>query len=304
MKITEIKNFKNECIIKRDCEFDVLGLIGKTYPDHVKRVCFLEDSKYVNEFLNDNMSGVICTEKIALEILHKFSGGICISDKPRSTFFGFHNYLVSNSNYYESKNETRIDIGSNIHKSASIEDHRVSIGKNVSIAANVVIHAGVVIGDNVFIREGSVIGAPAFYYFIDDYERKLVQSAGTVLIENEVEIHSCVVVCKGVLGGQTVIRESSKIDSHVFIGHDTKIGKQCTVAANTTFGGGACIGDNVFVGVSASFAPNVQVGNNVKISMGSIVTKNVQDNMQVSGNFAIDHKSFIKHIKKISKIIK
>ena len=83
------------------------------------------------------------------------------------------------------------------------------------------------------------------------------------------------------------------------VGHDTWIGEDVIAAANITFGGWAEVGDNTFVGVQSCIAPMTKVGKNCKISMGAVVTKDVADNSQVSGNFAIDHKLYIEHLKSI-----
>lgn len=301
MKISELRHISQNCHVMKDGEFDILGLVGKEYPAESKVLSFLGNDKFIEQFLANNTSGVICTDDIAKKICEVYMGGICVCENPKKLFFQFHNHLANTTDFYGGKLPTSIDASSTIHSSAIIAKHNVFIGKNVYIGAHVVIHTGSIIHDNVIIRDSSIIGTPAFYYYGEDDSKHLVESVGKVILENNVELHSNVVVEKGVLGGSTVIGQNTKIDNMILIGHDSHIGRNCTIAAGTSLAGGVYIGDGSFVGLAAAFSPNVRVGCNVKVSIGAVVTKDVPDNTQVSGNFAIDHGQFLTNLKKSLK---
>lgn len=293
-----ISSISREAIIIRDCQFDELYLVGKPFPENRKTISFLGASKYISEFLRYDIKGVLCTKEIADELKHKFTGGIVVVDEPKTVFFEIHNYLASEKTDRETN---RIAPSAKIHPTAIIENHNVVIGDHSEIMANVVVKSGSVIGCDCIIHEGCVIGSPAFYYYGTGEGRKLVVSSGTVTIGDNVELHTSVTVEKGVMGGSTVVGNNTKIDNLCLISHDSQIGKNVTIAAGTALAGGVVLGDDCFLGVGVSMAPYVKCGKRTLISSGAVVTKDVPDNTQASGNFAIPHDKFIQHIKSISK---
>lgn len=299
MKLSEAKHFCNDALnVITDCEFDSLYLMGKEFDTKRNYISFIGQPKYIDSFLNHDICGVICTEEVANLLKNKYTGGISVVEDPKKAFFEIHNHMGNDT---IKGNETYIDNTAYIGRNVIINETDVYIGKNVSIGSNTVIHEGTYIGDNTIIREGCVIGGPAFYYYGEDNERKLVRSTGTVRIGKNVELHANVIVERGVMYGETYIGNNSKIDNNVVIGHDSKIKNNCTLAGNSILAGGVVLGENTFLGVSAVISPNVIVGNNCKISSGSVVTKFVKDNEHVSGNFAILHEAYIRHIKNISE---
>ena len=146
----------------------------------------------------------------------------------------------------------------------------VSIGNNVKIGADVVIHPGAIIGDNTHIKENviigpnSVIGYDAFYYKKSGGKYNRLLSCGGTLIEKDVEIGALTTIDRGVTGW-TKIGEGTKIDNQVHIGHDTHIGKHCLLAANVGISGCVTIEDNV------TLWGQVGVTSDIKIGQGSVV---------------------------------
>lgn len=293
-----LRELSREATIIRDCQFDDLYLVGKPYPEDKKTISFLGAPKFISDFLSYDINGVLCTKEIADEVAAVYQGGIAVVDEPKTVFFEIHNYLVS----IESNAKPNVIAESAIiHPSVIIEDHDVVIGDCTEIMANAVVKSGSRIGCNCIIREGCVVGSPAFYYYGSNSNKKLVTSSGTAVIQNNVELHTNVTVEKGVMGGATIIGENTKIDNTSLIGHDSVIGHNVTIAASATLAGGVRIGNNSFLGVGVTIAPYVNCGERVKLSAGSVVTKDVPDDLHESGNFAIPHDKYLKHIKAISK---
>ena len=70
--------------------------------------------------------------------------------------------------------------------------------------------------------------------------------------------------------------------SGIIVGHDCKIGANCTIFQQVTImHGGTVIGDNVMLGAGCKVLPGVTIGNNVKVGANCVVVEDVPDNATV-----------------------
>ena len=297
MRLIELENEGLDLKIIQDGVFDCVYLAGRNCNIDRENISFVNSEKYVDAAINDGVNCIICKPEIADYVSKTFSGGICVSPNPKKTLFEIHGIVTK-----ETKRNRENSIGKNvqIHTSAVIDERNVIIGDNVVIGANTTIKSGTVIGDNVVIMDNCVIGTPAFYYYGEGDEAELVISSGGVIIEDNVVLHNNIIIEKGVIGGNTIVGKNTKVDQSTTIGHDVKIGKNCIVTANIVFAGWVEVGAGSFVGITTTVAPAVTIGENCKISIGSVVTRNVESGTQVTGNFAINHETFIKNLKRIN----
>ena len=308
LKLSMILNLNIKTIeLVRDGEFNSFALANGKLKKDTKLLIYINTLDYIS-FIgkNDEITCIICTKEI-FEILNNKKHdiiskiGIVISDNPKTTFFLFHNYLNRNTNFYNNDFEKKIDSSAKIHSTCIIPDKNIIIGKNVILSPYVVLHENTIIEDNVFISDSSIISHPAFYYYENDGIRNLVDSAGSVLIKEYAEIHSHVIICKGVLGGITEIGNNTKIDGHVFIGHDVQIKENCLIPSGSKFGGSVILDKDCYIGTGTIITPQIHIKKSSKTSAGAVVVKNVSESSHVSGNFAIEHEKYVKFIRKIDK---
>ena len=284
----------------RDGEFESLGLVVSV--SNKKLLSFVEKLDYVAN-LPEGIKCLLVNKEIAAEIPDNY--GVIVSENPRLDFFRIHNFLTKNSDeYYPHGNKTVIGNNCSISPNACISEVDVVIGNNVVIEEFAVIRNNVVIGDNCIIRAGVVIGGVGFEFKRNNTTDILaVEHCGGVILEENVEIqyHTC--VDKAIYPwDNTVIGEHSKLDNFVHVGHAAKIGKRNLLAANAVIGGRTVIKDDCWVGITTTIRNGLVIGNNANINMGAVVTKNVEENITVSGNFAIEHSKFINFIKNIGKV--
>lgn len=153
--------------------------------------------------------------------------------------------------------------GTVIMPSVFIGQH-VRIGKNCTIHPNVSLLDYSIIGNNVVIQAGSVIGSDAFYYNTKKNREvwyKRMQSCGWVHIEDDVEIGAGCTIDRGVTA-DTRIGKGTRIDNMVHIGHDTLVGKNCLFAAQVGIAGGTIIEDGVTLWGQVGVSKTLTIGAN------------------------------------------
>jgi len=145
--------------------------------------------------------------------------------------------------------------------------NNVTIGDNCIIQPNVSIMDHSIIGNNVVIQSGTVIGSDAFYYNTKKNREnwyKRMNSCGTVVIEDDVEIGANCTIDRGVTHN-TLIGKGTKIDNLVQLGHDVVIGKNCLIASQVGIAGATTLEDGVILW------GQVGVNKTIRIGKGAIV---------------------------------
>lgn len=133
------------------------------------------------------------------------------------------------------------------------------------------------LGNNVTIHEGCIIGADGLgHEQLPDKTWVAVPHVGGVMIEDNVEILPLTTVGRGTVQ-DTLIGGGTKIDMHVHIAHNCKIGRNCIIAAGVMFGGSCIVGDNVWIGHGSTIQDHVTIANNVFIGSGTNVIKSILD---------------------------
>ncbi len=278
-------------------------------------ISFFNSTKYIN-LLKRTKSRYIITDRKYENIVSKFSNPIIVKHVLKSVADITHAFYPDSLNdfidYYLSKPlkskykniyfGNNVLIGNNVKIGKNtIIGHNTIIESNVSMGANCVIGSNVlikntIVGNNVRILDGSVIGKKGFGFFPNDKSNIRYPHIGMVIIENNVEVGSNNTIDRGSLSN-TVIGKNTYLDNQVHIAHNVNIGKNCIITAQVGFAGSSKIGNNVMIGGQAGISGHLNIGNNVKIGGGSGVIKNIPDNTRVMGYPAKDIRNFLKEIK-------
>lgn len=166
----------------------------------------------------------------------------------------------------------------------------VSIGKGVVIGEGTRIEPNVTIADNVrigrhcWLKSGCVIGEAGFGLERDsDGTPVRMLHFGGVVIGDRVEVGAVTTVCQGTLG-PTVIEDDAKIDDHVHVAHNCRIGKKAFVIACAELSGGVVLGEAAWIGPNASVLEQVKIGARAFVGLGAVVLRDVPDDTTVVGN--------------------
>lgn len=167
------------------------------------------------------------------------------------------------------------------------------IGKGCSLYSNVTLYDNVSLGDRVILHSGTVIGSDGFGYVFNGKEQVKILQTGTVEIGDDVEIgaNSCV---DRATFGSTILNKGVKLDNHVHIGHNCRIGENTVVVAQVGISGSVEIGDNCVFAGHSGVSDHVKIGNEVKVMMKSAVSKDVPSYSIISGQPAMDHRKSMK----------
>jgi UDP-3-O-[3-hydroxymyristoyl] glucosamine N-acyltransferase len=172
----------------------------------------------------------------------------------------------------------------------------VTIGADVTVGEQGLVYSGVRIGDRVsigaraIIHYNAVIGSDGFSFLPTpaDINPARVHSLGRIIIGDDVEIGAASTIARATLES-TQIGDGTKIDNHVHIAHNVKIGKACLICGMAGISGSVTIGDHVMIGGRVGIADHVTIGSNATVAGGSGVGTDVAPGTTVSGYPAIAH---------------
>ncbi|MFC2175801.1 UDP-3-O-(3-hydroxymyristoyl)glucosamine N-acyltransferase [Bacteroidota bacterium] len=239
---------------------------------------FCDNQKYYKKALESDASAVLINQeteipegKVILIVSDPFKVFTQLSAKNRD--FTLQNSMINPS--------ANIGEGSVVMPGTFVGNN-VEIGKDCLIHPNVTIYDGCQIGDRVIIHSGTVIGADAFYYQKRDLYHKL-NSCGSVVIENDVEIGASCTIDRGVTA-ETRIGAGTKMDNMVQIGHDTVIGKNCLFAAQVGIAGVVIVEDDVILWGQVGVQKDLTIGQGAVVLGQSGLAKSLKGGVTYFGS--------------------
>ncbi len=140
----------------------------------------------------------------------------------------------------------------------------VKIGNRSILRAGVKVMDNCVIGKQVILHPGVVVGSDGFgYETVNEIHEKIPQ-IGNVIIEDNVEIGANTTIdCARF--SSTIIGEGTKIDNLVQIGHNVRIGKHCLIVSQVGIAGSAILEDYVVIGGQSGINGHITIGTHTMI---------------------------------------
>ncbi|MBK9128530.1 MAG: UDP-3-O-(3-hydroxymyristoyl)glucosamine N-acyltransferase [Phycisphaerales bacterium] len=171
----------------------------------------------------------------------------------------------------------------------------VRIGADCVLWPNVVVRERCRIGGRVVIHANSVLGTDGFGYLQRGGVHHKIPQVGIVVVEDDVEIGSCVCVDRA-RSGATVIGRGTKIDNLVQIGHNVRIGEQCVIVSQTGISGSVTLGRHVVTGGQVGIADHLTIGDGAVLAAQAGLTKDVPPGTTVIGSPAMERGDFVRQI--------
>lgn len=188
-----------------------------------------------------------------------------------------------------------VEPGAVVHPTATIGAH-CSIGPEVVIGADSVIHPGVtiygpvVLGDRCVVHAGVVIGADGFGFAPDGGRWVKIPQLGGVRIGDDVEIGANTTIDRGALA-DTVIEDGVKLDNQIQIAHNVRIGRDTAIAACVGIAGSTVIGARCTIGGAAGIIGHLHIADDVHIAAFSLVSHSIATPGEYAGVFPLDDKA-------------
>jgi UDP-3-O-[3-hydroxymyristoyl] glucosamine N-acyltransferase len=182
--------------------------------------------------------------------------------------------------------------GTIVHANVVIGDD-VTIGQGCEIFPAVVVRERVTIGQRVIIHAGSIVGSDGFGYRWDGTRHVKVPQIGTVIIEDDVEIGSCVCIDRAKFS-TTRIGRGTKIDNLVQVGHNVQVGPHCIIVGQVGLAGSVTLGTGVVLGGQSAVRDHITMGDGSMVAACSGVAEDVDPKMIVSGLPALPHRQSLR----------
>lgn len=207
---------------------------------------------------------------------------------PRKTFMELVNGLKAEEQEFGVHPSAVVHPEANIHPESWIGPFtyigKSSVGKGTVIHGHAHIYDNVMIGEDVVLEAGVVIGADGYGYQKNhdgDWER--FPHLGGVIIENKVEVSCNATIDRGALGN-TVIGRNTKVSKETHISHNVVTGQRCIIAGGAMVSGSVKMGNDVWIGPNASILNKLTIEDNVTVSIGAVVTKDIKTGFMAVGN--------------------
>ncbi|MBO9572285.1 MAG: UDP-3-O-(3-hydroxymyristoyl)glucosamine N-acyltransferase [Chitinophagaceae bacterium] len=255
--------------------------INEIHKVEVGDVVFVDHPKYYDKCINSAASFIIINKKVDVPE----GKALLVCDQP------FEAYLKIVRHYRPFVPHNSIRSESAVIGAHTYIAPNAFIGNNVVIGEHCIIHPNVtildhcVIGNHVIIQAGTVIGSDAFYYNTKKDREvwyKKMESCGTVIIEDRVEIGANCTIDRGVTA-ETIIGAGTKMDNLVHIGHDTTVGKNCLFAGQVGIAGGTIIEDGVTLWGQVGVSKTLTIGANAVVLAQSGVPSSLDGNKTYFG---------------------
>lgn len=152
----------------------------------------------------------------------------------------------------------------------------VTVGSKVRLYPRVTIYHDCVLGNNLIVHAGVVIGADGFGIAMDKERWVKVPQIGRVVIGDDVEIGANTTIDRGALD-DTVIEEGVKLDNQIQVAHNVRIGAHTAIAGCVGIAGSAIIGRHCLIGGGARILGHLQLADHVEIAANTLVGKSIRE---------------------------
>jgi UDP-3-O-[3-hydroxymyristoyl] glucosamine N-acyltransferase len=120
-----------------------------------------------------------------------------------------------------------------------------------------------------------------------------IPQIGTIIVEDDVEIGSCVCVDRAKFS-TTKIGRGTKIDNLVQIAHNVQVGAHCIIVGQAGLAGSVRLGNGVVLGGQCAIRDHITLGDAAMVAGCAGVAEDVDPKTIVSGLPALPHRQSLR----------
>jgi UDP-3-O-[3-hydroxymyristoyl] glucosamine N-acyltransferase len=172
----------------------------------------------------------------------------------------------------------------------------VRAGSHFFAHAHAVVREGCVLGDNVTLENGAIVGADGFGFAKNEAGQwEKIPQSGPVRLGNRVDVQANACIDRATVGA-TEIGDGTKVDNLVQVGHGSQVGENTLLCAQTGLAGSSVVGNNVILAGQTGIAGHCTVGDGVILTAQSAVSHDVPPGKMISGSPGFDNRVWLRAV--------
>lgn len=279
--------------VSGDPSFEIHG-ICTLEPGDPHCLGFLADQRYLEALKRSRAGALVLSAEVAAD----YRGNALISSEPALIFARIATLFDDTYACPPGRHSAAVvEAGATVADSAWIGANTLieagaCVGERCFIGSGCVIRRNAVIGDDcrlealiyigsrcelgarVHVSPGAVIGARGFGLARSEEGWEEMPQVGAVRIGDDVEVGANTCIDRGTLD-DTIIGNGVKLDNHIQIAHNCRIGSHTAVAACAGIAGSTEIGKRCMIGGAAKVSGHLRIADDVVIFGDAMVTKSI-----------------------------
>ena len=177
-----------------------------------------------------------------------------------------------------------------------------TLGDDTRLVARVTLADRVTVGKRGIIHPGAVVGGDGFGIAPDAGRWVKVPQVGGVSIGDDVEIGCNTTIDRGALD-DTVIEDGVKLDNHIQIAHNVRVGAHTVMAAKVGVSGSTRIGKRCMIAGDCGFTGHLEIADDVVMTARAVLTHSVSEPGVYAGMLAADEsRTWLKNAARFRKL--
>jgi UDP-3-O-[3-hydroxymyristoyl] glucosamine N-acyltransferase len=313
MKLAEIASALGATLENGNPDDEITGVAGieEAGPG---QITFVANPKYAADAKTTAASAVIVAEDFPA-----IPAGMLRSKNPYFAFAQAISLFYRSPVYAPGVHPTAVvsptaTVGKNVHIAAYVViDEDVEIGDQAVLLPHVVIYRGATIGnhffahahavvreyctlgDNVILQNGAIVGCDGFGFARNGNRWEKITQSGPTVLENDVEVQANSCVDRASIG-ETHIGQGVKIDNLVQVGHGSAVAEHTLLCAQVGLAGSTVVGKNVILAGQVGVAGHCNIGDGVIVTAQSGTHGDIPAGSMVSGSPAFNHKDWLRAV--------